>query len=79
MKNHTISIIRSKQKDYYFTDNIFKSISQKAMFVSWFKSHQSLRPSDANMCHQPMLSLVQIMACHLTGDNPLSEPMLEYC
>ena len=25
------------------------------------------------------LSLVQIMACHLDGAKPLSEPMLEYC
>ena len=24
-------------------------------------------------------SLVQIMACHLAGAKPLSEPMLEYC
>ena len=24
-------------------------------------------------------SLVQIMACRLTGAKPLSEPMLEYC
>ena len=24
-------------------------------------------------------SLVQIMACHLVGAEPLSEPMLEYC
>ena len=23
--------------------------------------------------------LVQIMACHLIGAKPLSEPMLEYC
>ena len=39
----------------------------------------SLRPSDANMRHQPMPSLVQIMASRLAGDNPLSEPMLDYC
>ena len=39
----------------------------------------SLRPSDANIYHQLIPSLVQIMPCRLAGDNPLSEPMLEYC
>ena len=37
----------------------------------------SLRPSDAYICHQPRPSLVQIMACCLVGDKPLSELMLE--
>ena len=39
----------------------------------------SLRPSAAYMHQQSMPSLVQIMACHLDGAKPLSEPMLEYC
>ena len=39
----------------------------------------SLRPSDAYMRHQPRPSLVQMMACHLIGAKPLSEPMLYYC
>ena len=28
---------------------------------------------------QPRPSLVQITACRLFGDKPLSEPMLDYC
>ena len=39
----------------------------------------SLRQSYAYMRHQPSLSLVQIMACHLFGTKPLSEPMLFCC
>ena len=31
------------------------------------------------MRHQPRRSLVQIIACHLAGHKPLSEPMLENC
>ena len=37
------------------------------------------RPSDAYIRHQPKLSLLQMMACRLPGDKPLSEPMLYYC
>ena len=34
-----------------------------------------LGPSDAyNMHHQPMLTLVQLMACHLLGAKLLAEP-----
>ena len=43
------------------------------------KKYNSLRLSDAYMCHQPRPPLVQIMACRLFGANPLSEPILEYC
>ena len=39
----------------------------------------SLRPTDAYLRHQPMSSLVQIMACHLFGTKPLSQPILYYC
>ena len=39
----------------------------------------SLRLSDAYMRGQIMPSLVQIMACRLFGDNPLSEWMRVYC
>ena len=39
----------------------------------------SLRPSDAYMRRWTGSSLVQILACRLYGDRPLSEPMLEYC
>ena len=38
---------------------------------------KSLRPSDAYMHWQHRPSLVQIMACRLTGAKPLFEPMLE--
>ena len=41
-------------------------------------SFNSSRPSDAYMCRWTGSSLVQIMACHLFGAKPLSEPMLEY-
>ena len=37
----------------------------------------SLRPSDAYMRHLTNPSLVQIMACRLTGAKALSEPMVE--
>ena len=39
----------------------------------------SLRPNDAYMRCQPRPSLVQIMACRLASNMPLSESMLEYC
>ena len=39
----------------------------------------SLRPGDAYMHRQPTTWLVQIMACHLFGAKPLSEPTLGYC
>ena len=39
----------------------------------------SFRPSDAFMHHQARPSLVQMMARHLFGSKPLSEPMLAYC
>ena len=51
------------------------TLSPKDLFASF----NSLRPSDANMRHQPISSLLQIMACRLAGDKPLSEPILEYC
>ena len=37
------------------------------------------RPSDAYMCQYNILTLVQIMACHLFSAKPLSDPMLPYC
>ena len=40
---------------------------------------QSMRPSDAYMRRRPRASLVQIMACRLSGAKPLSESMLDYC
>ena len=39
----------------------------------------SLRLSDAYMCHQPTPSLIQMIACRLFGARPLSKPMLYYC
>ena len=47
----------------------------------WYRLINSLRLSDTYMYmrHQPRPSLVQIMACHLFGAKPLSEPMLYYC
>ena len=38
----------------------------------------SLRPNDAYIRRQPRPSSVQIMACHLFGNKPLSEPMLSF-
>ena len=39
----------------------------------------SLRLNDTYMHHQPRPSFVQIMACCLASNKPLSEPVLEYC
>ena len=36
----------------------------------------SLRPSDI---YASVISLLWIIACHLVGSKPISEPMLEYC
>ena len=44
----------------------------------WKFSVNSLRPSDILMHQYIMPALVQIMACHLFGAKPLSEPMLPY-
>ena len=38
-----------------------------------------LRPNDTDMHHQKRPSLLQIMACCLFSNKPLSEPMLPYC
>ena len=38
----------------------------------------SLGASDVSMRHQPRPSLVQMMACHLFGAKPLSNPMVAY-
>ena len=55
--------------------------------VAWPQWVNSLRPCDAYMCLQPRPStgpvdnrtaLVQIMACHLFGAKPLSNPMMYY-
>ena len=35
--------------------------------------------SDAYMYQWTRLALVQIMACHVIGAEPLFEPMLVYC
>ena len=43
------------------------------------KSVYALMSSGTFMRQQTRPSLPQIMACCLTGPNPLSEPMLEYC
>ena len=44
------------------------------------KLFNSLRPSNAYMCHRPIPSLVQLMACRLfSTEKPLFEPMLPYC
>ena len=42
-------------------------------------SLNSLRPSYAYICQYNMPTMLQIMACHLFGAKPLSEPMLPYC
>ena len=41
--------------------------------------YQLIPPSAAYMHQWIGLALVQIMACHLFGGKPLSEPMLGYC
>ena len=50
---------------------------------TWFTGSKryfnSLRLSDAYMRQQTKPSLIQIMACRLTGAKPLSETMIEYC
>ena len=38
-----------------------------------------LRPSESYICHQPIPSLVQIMASRLFGAKPLSRPTLYHC
>ena len=39
----------------------------------------SMRPREAYMRQYLVLSLVQIMACHLFGAKPLPESMIGYC
>ena len=60
-------------------ENVYTFVWKMLAILLRVRCVNSLRPSDANMRHQPMPSLVQIMACHLAGNHPLSEPMLEYC
>ena len=48
----------------------------RALKVGMLRTLNSLRLLQIMAWHR---SLVQIMACRLTGAKPLSEPMLEYC
>ena len=56
-----------------------KEILFEALFWVLEVCFNSWRMSDAYMHQYTMPSLVQIMACRLFGDNPLSEPMMVYC
>ena len=58
--------------------NIMSHWNLSLGMIHGFLVFNSLRPGDAYMhqCTRP--SLVQIMACHLFGVNPLSEPMPSY-
>ena len=47
--------------------------------VTWPQWVKSLGQRDAYMHYQPWPSLVQIMAFHMFGTKPLSEPMLYHC
>ena len=48
------------------------------VFLLFEIQDNSLRSSDAYIRQQTTHYLVQIMACHLAGVKPLSEPMLGY-
>ena len=60
-----------------------ENLSKNACKISatLFKSQwlNSLRPSDTYMHQYNIPTLVQIMACHMFGNKPLSELMLPYC
>ena len=57
-----------------YTTTSGATVNDKVVIV-----YNPLRPSDAYMRQWTRPSLIQIMACRLTGAKPLSEPMPEYC
>ena len=58
---------------------VYSSNTAKGQIIVHSIYFNSLRPRDAYMSHQTYPSLVQIMAYHMVGTKPLSEPMLPYC
>ena len=67
----------SKVKWQSFCSGLHISIYQMPM--NHWKKHHSTPIVNACMRRKPMSLLVQIMACHLVGTEPLSETVLEYC
>ena len=57
----------------------WKCICDTFMFIPTLEFKEilinSLRPSDAMWCETSWSTLVQVMAWHLTGNKPLTEPM----
>ena len=74
----------NRNSNIFILENVFENVVWK--MVAILSRSQCvipmiilLRPSDAYMRQQTIPSLVQIMACRLFGDKPLSEPMIVYC
>ena len=55
-----------------------ETIYMEFIFAKSFLFYQAHWGRETYIRHQIQLSLGQIMACHLFGAMPLSEPMLDY-
>ena len=72
-KKTIINTLRPRQNGYYLADSIFR-----CFFLNenvWISINISLK-FVAEVQIKNILALVQIMAWHLPGDKPLSEPMM---
>ena len=64
----TINTLRPRQNGYHFADDIYKSINDASFPIS-----PTIVPKGP-VNNEP--ALFQMMAWHLIGDRPLSEPMM---
>ena len=76
-------ILRTKASnaEMFALDDVIMYLSRVVLdgtTLMWWHGINSLRQSDAYIRSQTTSSNVQIMACHLFGGKPLSEPMLFY-
>ena len=82
IRNITYNIIRANVWYRSGLQNSRKISPSQVFFVTILEKNDCINsspPSAAYMCQWIGSALVQIMACRLIGDKPLSKPMLGYC
>ena len=73
--NNNFNTLRQRQNGCHFPDNIFKCICLNENVWISIKISLTFVPRGPI---DNISALVQIMAWHLTGDKPLSKPMMAY-
>ena len=70
---NTLSMLKPNQNDHHFADNIFKCFFLNENEIILIENSLKFVPKNPI---NNISALVQIMACHLIGAKPLSEPIL---